>query len=100
KDVSKRFLVYLHDCKVCYKVFPLPLSSVSGTLDVRADTWEFRDFVGHYKGGVIRASGQSKPMDAAPSGSVARRSLPPPEAVRRAGYNEEAESKATGARVS
>src|SRR5262249_30141612 len=40
KEVSKRFLLFLHDCEVRYKVFPLPLSNVSGTLDVRGNFWE------------------------------------------------------------
>lgn len=72
KEVSKRFLFHLHHCQACYKVFPLPLTEVSGTLDIRPDSWEFRDFVGRYKEGTIRASGRSRPMDAAPLGSVAR----------------------------
>src|SRR5262249_31648192 len=42
--------------------FPLPLAGVSGTLDVRPDHWEFWDFVGRHKDGVIRASGRSQPV--------------------------------------
>src|SRR5205823_5755321 len=79
---------------------PLPLSNVSGTLDMRPEGWEFRDFVGHYKGGTIRASGRSRPVDAAPLGSVARLSLPPADVVRQTGYNEDAEAQPTAARVS
>lgn len=62
RDISKRYLLHLHDATVCYRVFPLPLQQVSGTLDLRGDSWEFRDFVGKHGGGTIRASGGCQPL--------------------------------------
>ena len=95
-DVGKRFLIYMHDSSVCYNVFPLPLTGVSGTLDVRADSWEFRDFVGHHKAGVIRASGRSSPM---PTAAIAHTWSTVPGPVRQVEYAAEESTPALPARV-
>ena len=63
-ELANRFLIHLHHGTVCYKVFPLPLTNVKGTLDIRPDHWEFQEFVGRHKDGVIRASGRSRPLPA------------------------------------
>jgi hypothetical protein len=104
KEVTKRFLIHLHHCKVCYKVFPLPLTDVSGTLDVRPDAWECRDFSGHYGGGVVRGSARSRPMSPptrrAPAGSVARGEDTPPVVWQASWAEEESEATPPPSRVS
>jgi hypothetical protein len=67
EEIARRFLLQLHDATICYSVFPLVLHEVSGTLDMRPDSWEFRDFVGKHNGGVIRASGHSLAVPAGPA---------------------------------
>jgi hypothetical protein len=79
---ATRFLVHLHDGTACYDVFPLPLTDVSGTLDVQPDHWAFRDFVGHHQDGEIRASGRSFPL-LKEARTVIRVTAPPPEGTPR-----------------
>jgi hypothetical protein len=67
QEMTRRFLLQMHDGTVCYRVFPLVLQEVSGTLDIRPDGWEFRDFVGKHNGGVIRASGHSTAVPSGPA---------------------------------
>ncbi len=78
-EINKRFLLHLHDCTVCYRVFPLPLHDVSGTLDIQPDSWRFTDFAGKYNGGTIHASGHSYLM---PTGPIVRVSYSPEAAAR------------------
>lgn len=75
-EPATRYLLHLHEGTACYAVFPLPLVDVSGTLDVHPDHWEFRDFVGRHKDGVIRASGRSHPIPPS-AGPVRARSTAP-----------------------
>jgi hypothetical protein len=57
-----------HDATVCWDAFPLPLTDVSGQLDIRPEKWEFRNFrarhgVGAFAihGSTFAVAGQTKP---------------------------------------
>jgi hypothetical protein len=82
----------------------LPLEDVSGTLDMRADAWEFCDFVGRHNGGLIRASGRSSSYQTKPDGPVVRRWVTTPEAVGQGpnnpGDGEESEPAAQPSHIS
>jgi hypothetical protein len=54
-----RYLVRFRDCAMSYEVFPYPVESVAGILDIRADHWEFNDFKGRHKGADFQARGRS-----------------------------------------
>ena len=58
-DFENRFFIHFHDAWMSYEVFPYPLENVSGTLDIRPDYWEFRDFCGTHNGGTFRCRGRS-----------------------------------------
>lgn len=60
-EFGNRFVVRFHDAAIRYDVFPYPLEGVSGVLDVRPDGWEFRDFEGRNKGGLVQAACRSVP---------------------------------------
>jgi hypothetical protein len=47
----------VHDAALRYEVFPYPLENVRGTIDIRPDHWEFRDFRGDHNGGEFQARG-------------------------------------------
>ncbi|HKB36830.1 MAG TPA: hypothetical protein VKD72_10265, partial [Gemmataceae bacterium] len=76
QDFANRFVLHLHDGTVCYKVFPLPLSDVSVTLDFLPDRWTFQDFVGHHGDGIVRASGSSQPLPPAAGTAAGLRQVP------------------------
>jgi hypothetical protein len=57
RDVGIWCLADVHDATLCYEVFPYPLENVRGTIDIRPDHWEFRDFRGDHKGGEFLAHG-------------------------------------------
>jgi hypothetical protein len=56
---DNRFFVHFHDTVVSYEVFPYPVENVSGTLDIRNNYWEFRDFTGTHNGATLRCAGRS-----------------------------------------
>lgn len=60
-DFANRYLLFFHDAFVRYEEFSYPLESVSGTLDVLPDHWEFREFRGTHQGGTVFAKGGNKP---------------------------------------
>ncbi len=51
------YLVNFHDATICYGGFPYLLDRVSGTLDIRPDYWEFRNFSGMHHGGTFEVRG-------------------------------------------
>jgi hypothetical protein len=51
------YLIRFHDCSSCYDLFPYPVDSVSGTLDIQPDYWECRDFQGRHNGAEVRCRG-------------------------------------------
>jgi hypothetical protein len=56
---ANRYFIQFHEVLLSYEVFPYPVENVSGTLDIRPDYWEFRDFHGTHKGAEIRCRGRS-----------------------------------------
>ncbi len=56
------FLLNFRDCEVDWETFPLPLSRVSGQLDINPARWEFRDFRGQHEGGIFHIKGRSFPV--------------------------------------
>ena len=60
---ANRYVIDLHDAGVRYEVFPYPLESVTGTLDIQPDHWEVRRFHAAHKGGEFHGSGGSDPRD-------------------------------------
>jgi hypothetical protein len=59
-EFRNRYLIYFHDARVRYDVFPYPLEQVRGWLDVQPERWDFHDFVGTHLGGAFRARGHSQ----------------------------------------
>src|SRR5207237_4739268 len=49
-----QYVIHFHDASVRHDVFPYPVENVTGTLEIRADHWEFREFRGKHKGGEFR----------------------------------------------
>jgi hypothetical protein len=54
-----RYLVRFRDCTMAYDIFPYPVESVAGILDIRADHWEFNDFKARHRGADFQARGRS-----------------------------------------
>jgi hypothetical protein len=59
KEFTSRYVIFFHDAAVRYQAFPYDLDSVSGTLDIQPDHWEFRDFHGQHGDAIIRTNGRS-----------------------------------------
>lgn len=55
---ANKYVVGVSGTSLRHDAFPLPLSNVRGTIEVRPDGWECRDFAGEHKGGSIRAAGR------------------------------------------
>ncbi len=77
QQYSNRYLIDFHHATVCYDNVPYPLEEVTGTLDILPDHWEFRNFVGKHKGGIIRAHARSYPLTPPPGGVITRVTAPP-----------------------
>lgn len=60
-DYHEHIQVKFHDAAIRYDVFPYPLESVHGTLEIRPDGWEFRDFEGTHRGLKVMCAGGSRP---------------------------------------
>jgi hypothetical protein len=60
-ESANRYVIRFHDATIKYEIFPYPVENVTGTLDIQADQWEFRDFHGSHKGGHFRGHGGSVP---------------------------------------
>jgi hypothetical protein len=56
---GNRYFIHFHDALMTYDVFPYPVENVSGTLDIRPDYWEFRDFRGSHKDATFHCQGRS-----------------------------------------
>lgn len=61
RKFANRYVIKFHHAALRYRVFPYPIESVTGTLDVQPEHWEFHDFHGSHKGGEFRGRGQSVP---------------------------------------
>src|SRR5262249_54834023 len=61
KLFANTFVINFHHATMCYKVFPYPLESVTGTLEIQPNHWEFRDFRATHNGGEFRGHGRSLP---------------------------------------
>jgi hypothetical protein len=59
EHLANRYTIVFHDASVRYKLFPLPLEGVSGTLDILPNHWECRDCRGKYNGAEIQVEGFS-----------------------------------------
>jgi hypothetical protein len=58
---TNRYLIRVKDAAFSYDLFPYPLKSVSGVLELLPDHWEARDFHGYHGTGVMRFSGRTYP---------------------------------------
>lgn len=53
------FRLQFRDCDIAWETFPLPLSKVSGRLDIVKNLWEFHDFRGEHGKGLFQINGRS-----------------------------------------
>jgi hypothetical protein len=58
-NFDNRFFIHFHDALMSYEAFPYPIENLSGTLEIRPDYWEFRDFCGTHNGATFRCRGRS-----------------------------------------
>jgi hypothetical protein len=61
KQFANTYVINFHHATMRYKVFPYPLESVTGTLEIQPNHWEFRDFRASHNGGEFRGRGRSLP---------------------------------------
>jgi hypothetical protein len=82
KHFNNRYLIHFHHATARYDLFSYPLENVEGDLDIRENSWEFRNFSGVHKGCrvvswggshltaagvpqlVVNLQGQGLPLDA------------------------------------
>jgi hypothetical protein len=56
---ANRYLVTFHDAAIQYDLFPCPLETVTGILDLQPDHWECHDFHAVHRGGEFFFQGRS-----------------------------------------
>jgi hypothetical protein len=59
--LSSWYTIGLSGMSARHDAFPLPLKQVKGTIDIRPDGWDCRDFTGEHGNGVVRAAGRDFP---------------------------------------
>jgi AsmA-like C-terminal region len=53
------FSLSFHDAAVCWEAFSLPLTEVSGQLDIRPEKWEFKNFRARHGAGIFAIEGRT-----------------------------------------
>jgi hypothetical protein len=66
KKFNNRYFIHFHHAKARYDIFPYPVENIEGDLDIREDSWEFRNFSGTHNGCRVTSFGESQPT---PNGS-------------------------------
>jgi hypothetical protein len=63
---NNRYVIHFHHSTARYDVFPYPLENIEGDLDIREESWEFRNFSATHNGCQVTAWGESQPTSSGP----------------------------------
>ena len=57
--LRNRYVAHVHDGTIRFDQFAYPIENIAGTIDIRSDHWEYREFRGTHKGGAFTSRSES-----------------------------------------